>query len=320
MGPLEDSSDVSRAKTFSSPPGPIDTLSLLDVDAMAAAAGAAAVSSSSGRSAAGVGNSSGSGNGATSTPDATPLLLKQSLVPTVDCEIVGEEVYNALCQWYGVRGPPILRIAVPDPDALAAHEEAEESKQADSDDDDEVEEEKEEEGTRTPPHKRIRCYVDLYPERTAERIESAREAIKTAAAAAAATAALSDCSVAATSVGPPQHQCFACGKESVAMSHCSACKVARYCGEQCQRSHWQAHKAQCSDLKAAAAAAGSTDLALVTPGAGSGRRGSFDESGGALSGVSPAHNGLRGACARGRGWFFAEVFALFLSQFSLRRS
>jgi hypothetical protein len=43
--------------------------------------------------------------------------------------------------------------------------------------------------------------------------------------------------------------CAACGARAgqpgVRLQVCSRCKRVRYCGPQCQRAHWQAHKAQC---------------------------------------------------------------------------
>jgi hypothetical protein len=43
--------------------------------------------------------------------------------------------------------------------------------------------------------------------------------------------------------------CAACGARAgqpgVRLQVCSRCKGVRYCGPQCQRAHWQAHKAQC---------------------------------------------------------------------------
>jgi hypothetical protein len=43
--------------------------------------------------------------------------------------------------------------------------------------------------------------------------------------------------------------CAACGARAgqpgVRLQMCSRCKCVRYCGPQCQRVHWRAHKAQC---------------------------------------------------------------------------
>jgi hypothetical protein len=36
---------------------------------------------------------------------------------------------------------------------------------------------------------------------------------------------------------------------------CSACRVVRYCGKECQAKHWKQHKPVCKALVAAAAAA-----------------------------------------------------------------
>jgi hypothetical protein len=42
-------------------------------------------------------------------------------------------------------------------------------------------------------------------------------------------------------------QCSArAGQPGVRLQMCSRCKLVRYCGPQCQRAHWRAHKAQCS--------------------------------------------------------------------------
>lgn len=38
-------------------------------------------------------------------------------------------------------------------------------------------------------------------------------------------------------------RCLQCGKH--ALLKCSVCKVARYCGKECQKSHWKAHKGAC---------------------------------------------------------------------------
>ena len=44
--------------------------------------------------------------------------------------------------------------------------------------------------------------------------------------------------------------CAACGARAgqpgVRLQMCSRCKRVRYCGPQCQRAHWRAHKARCS--------------------------------------------------------------------------
>lgn len=47
--------------------------------------------------------------------------------------------------------------------------------------------------------------------------------------------------------------CDACGKPSEAT--CSRCKAANYCGQECQRSNWKAHRAACKAAAAAQAAA-----------------------------------------------------------------
>ncbi|KAJ7072040.1 hypothetical protein C8F01DRAFT_1044390 [Mycena amicta] len=42
----------------------------------------------------------------------------------------------------------------------------------------------------------------------------------------------------------PSATCAVCGKES--LSRCSGCKVTSYCGANCQRTDWSAHKAACA--------------------------------------------------------------------------
>ena len=42
--------------------------------------------------------------------------------------------------------------------------------------------------------------------------------------------------------------CSACGN-ALAKELCSGCKVAVYCGKDCQREHWKTHKPQCAALK-----------------------------------------------------------------------
>lgn len=48
-----------------------------------------------------------------------------------------------------------------------------------------------------------------------------------------------------SSVSP---KCATCGKESVWLYFCSACKVTRYCDESCQTKDWKKHKQTCSRL------------------------------------------------------------------------
>lgn len=45
--------------------------------------------------------------------------------------------------------------------------------------------------------------------------------------------------------GESLEACFACGKEHVPLEQCSQCKVALYCGRQCQAAHWGVHKSAC---------------------------------------------------------------------------
>lgn len=48
--------------------------------------------------------------------------------------------------------------------------------------------------------------------------------------------------------------CGGCGKESdregKEMARCAACSARRYCGKDCQKTHWKVHKKMCSKLKA----------------------------------------------------------------------
>lgn len=43
-------------------------------------------------------------------------------------------------------------------------------------------------------------------------------------------------------------RCSGCGADAVGLRACSACRVALYCGEDCQRKAWRAHKAECARL------------------------------------------------------------------------
>lgn len=49
--------------------------------------------------------------------------------------------------------------------------------------------------------------------------------------------------------------CASCDKALVAASLCSRCKRVRYCGQACQRVHWQTHKATCTAAPVAASSA-----------------------------------------------------------------
>ena len=48
--------------------------------------------------------------------------------------------------------------------------------------------------------------------------------------------------------------CWTCGATGVPLKKCSGCAVASYCGADCQKVDWRAHKGKCAGLKAAAAA------------------------------------------------------------------
>ncbi|KAK7707763.1 hypothetical protein SLS63_013683 [Diaporthe eres] len=47
--------------------------------------------------------------------------------------------------------------------------------------------------------------------------------------------------------------CYHCGKIEAdlgkKLSRCARCKVASYCGQDCQKAHWKAHKPSCFDHK-----------------------------------------------------------------------
>lgn len=43
--------------------------------------------------------------------------------------------------------------------------------------------------------------------------------------------------------------CWVCGAALTAVSRCSHCKFARYCGVECQASHWAEHKKQCKEFR-----------------------------------------------------------------------
>ncbi|KAL4458300.1 hypothetical protein ABPG75_013165 [Micractinium tetrahymenae] len=42
-----------------------------------------------------------------------------------------------------------------------------------------------------------------------------------------------------------QPTCSGCGKPSLELRACSSCRLARYCGRECQLAHWKEHKAAC---------------------------------------------------------------------------
>jgi MoaA/NifB/PqqE/SkfB family radical SAM enzyme len=42
--------------------------------------------------------------------------------------------------------------------------------------------------------------------------------------------------------------CWECGADT-APARCAQCKMAKYCGEACQKKHWKAHKPDCERLK-----------------------------------------------------------------------
>ena len=46
------------------------------------------------------------------------------------------------------------------------------------------------------------------------------------------------------------YNCHACNDRRKKTSRCSACGQAEYCGRECQRADWQAHRAVCKNGKA----------------------------------------------------------------------
>ena len=184
-------------------------------------------------------------------PPPSVLALRASLTPEDDYVVLGEEVGKALRAWYGSRGPAIVRYVVPDPQELL--ESASESAAA------------------VAPQP-VRRFVALYPERLL--------AAATAAAAAAAGAATAGSPGAGGD--PGGRECFACGQRG-AMSKCTQCGAAYYCSRECQKSHWAAHKTQCSE--ASHGGGGSTSPGWWGGGS-SARRRSLD--------ATPPRNGLRG--------------------------
>jgi hypothetical protein len=56
-----------------------------------------------------------------------------------------------------------------------------------------------------------------------------------------------------SSVASTRQQCILCGRgceDGLKLRPCSRCKLAVYCGEECQRAHWKAgHKTKCSSKK-----------------------------------------------------------------------
>lgn len=63
---------------------------------------------------------------------------------------------------------------------------------------------------------------------------------------------LQDAAAVMDAEGPPR--CHCCNEMFVGLRKCSACKVAAYCSDSCQREHWAEHKAEFRRLGAAAAA------------------------------------------------------------------
>lgn len=47
---------------------------------------------------------------------------------------------------------------------------------------------------------------------------------------------------------PITKQCVVCKADNVALMVCSRCNAVRYCSQACQRTHWPAHRIECSTL------------------------------------------------------------------------
>ena len=48
----------------------------------------------------------------------------------------------------------------------------------------------------------------------------------------------------------PRKSCWTCGAMAMPLKRCAVCAVASYCGADCQKADWKAHKGQCVALKA----------------------------------------------------------------------
>ena len=53
--------------------------------------------------------------------------------------------------------------------------------------------------------------------------------------------------------------CLFCAREPVHAQRCSRCKVAIYCGAECQKAHWKTHRADCKPTCAESRTAKATD-------------------------------------------------------------
>lgn len=42
--------------------------------------------------------------------------------------------------------------------------------------------------------------------------------------------------------------CWECGNKEKTLKKCTKCKLAKYCGKECQHAHWKTHKAECNKL------------------------------------------------------------------------
>ena len=50
-----------------------------------------------------------------------------------------------------------------------------------------------------------------------------------------------------------RHQCAHCGKADGTLKKCTACSQVLYCGRECQKAHWPAHKTECKKRRELAA-------------------------------------------------------------------
>ena len=59
------------------------------------------------------------------------------------------------------------------------------------------------------------------------------------------------------SLPPPRLACNGPGcAVAIALERCAGCHATRYCGVECQKAHWRAHKPACKEAQAARAACG----------------------------------------------------------------
>ena len=79
----------------------------------------------------------------------------------------------------------------------------------------------------------------------------------------ASASAASSSSAASQQLLPPRPRksCWTCGATGVPLKKCSVCAIAAYCGADCQKAVWKAHKGQCAGLKAGACSSGCSSAA-----------------------------------------------------------